>query len=132
MDHARLQLPEPHLAGRLRNAVHLFAHRVTLHELTAAGAPVTVAVNSAMGYPPGPQVERLVVPSLGLVAADHAHQRIGNLAHGRGAGHPVDECGIGAERAAQPDVHRLFDVLVHVGDVPPEADVGDLRLRAGG
>ena len=38
----------------------------------------------------------------------------------------------GPSEPPESDVHGLLDVLVHVGDVTAEADVGDLGLGAGG
>ena len=68
--------------------------------------------------------------ALGLVAAHAAQQCVGDVVNGPGVLDPVDERRIGPERAAHPDVDGLDDLLPHVGDIPPEADVGDLGLGA--
>ena len=132
VDHAGLELPEPHLARGLGDPVHLLPDAVALHGVTASAAPASVDRRSSGARAPSPEVEGLAGPALLAVAGDHAEQRVGDPVDRHGAGDPVDERGVGAERAAQPDVDRLFDVLVDVGDVAPEADVGDLGLGARG
>ena len=132
MDHARLELPEPHLAGRLDDAVHLLAEPVALHDGTASVALAQQRLQVVGGGAPGPEVEGLVGTAALAVARDDAEERVGHLVDRHGADQPVDEGGVGAERAAEADVDGLFDVLVDVRDVTAEADVGDLRLGARG
>ena len=132
VDHAGLELPEPDLARRLGDPVHLLADAVALHGVTASAAPTSVDRSSSACGAPGPEVEGLAGPALLAVPGDHPEQRVGHPVDRHGAGDPVDERGVGPERAAEADVDRLFDVLVDVRDVAPEADVGDLGLGARG
>src|SRR6202035_3811618 len=81
-----------------------------------------------VGHPAGPVVELLTVAALGLVAPNGAQQRLGDVIDRSGILDPVDERRIGTERASHPDVDGFDDALRHVGDIAPEADVGDLWL----
>jgi len=81
---------------------------------------------------PGPEVEGLVGTAALAVVRHEAEERVGHPVDRDGTGQPVDERGVGTERAAEADVDGLLDVLGDVCDVAPEADVRDLRLSAPG
>src|SRR5215218_1212210 len=85
-----------------------------------------------VGEAPRPLVEGLAVATLGAVAGEQGGQGLGDLVDRLGPLDPVDERGVDAEAAAEPDVDRLQDLVVAVGGLAPEADVGDLGLGAGG
>ena len=60
-----------------------------------------------VGQPPRPLVERLAVAPFGAVAGEKAGQGLGHLVDRLGPLDPVDERGVDAEAAAEPDVDRL-------------------------
>ena len=83
-------------------------------------------------HPSRPLVEPLALAPLPGVAVEEADHGIRHLGHRFGAFDPVDEGGVATETAAQPDVDSLDDGVGGLGRLAPEADVGDLRLSAGG
>ena len=128
VDDGLLELPEPELAGGLLDVVHLVADLVSGHVRAAFLGGWLAARRWGA---PRPLVERLAVAPFGAVAGQQAGQGL-QLVDRLGALDPVDERGVGAEAAAEPDVDRLQDLVVAVGGLAAEADVGDLGLGAGG
>ena len=117
----------PFISSRMRKP---FIGRHLRRPSSGVRCPARVARSSSLGDAAGPVVEGLAVAALGLVAAHHSQQGVGDLVDGPGVLDPVDEGGVGAERAAEADVDGLDDVVAHVRGVAPEADVGDLGLGA--
>src|SRR4249919_2964562 len=100
----------------------------------AMSGPPSLEGGSQLGVreSPRPLVERLAVAPFGTVAGEQVGQRLGYLVDRPGPLDPVDERGVGAEAATEPDIDRLHNLVVAVGGLAPEADVGDLGLGAGG
>ena len=86
--------------------------------LVTLGKPVCVARSSVVRHPPRPLVEPLALAPLPGVAVEEADHGVRHLGHRFGALDPVDEGGVAAEAAAQPDVDSLDDGVGGLGRLP--------------
>ena len=98
VDDPGLELPEPRLARRLLDAVHLVADAgspSSARRRLGPGDRVPVPLGQrravVVGHPAGPVVEGLVLSPLRLVAADDPQQRVGHVVDRPGVLDPVDE-----------------------------------------
>src|SRR3954468_18823602 len=78
----------------------------------------------------GEGAEVLAVVVIGLVQGEDPQEGIVELPVGHLADHDLAEARVGAEVAAEADVHRLHELAVDLLEHALDADVGDLMLGA--